>query len=432
MPKHLDTPSRGTDRLTAKAVDGWLKQARAGRAATKKLFDGQGLFLTLTKAGTPVWRLKYRLANAKSDTALAIGVYPSVGLAAARAARDAAKAQLRDGRNPVKARQVERARVASAAATSFGETAATWLEKQRGEWTFAHHAIVCRAFARDISPGLGPLPIAEITSPMVAAVIMPISERGAVESAKKMLWHITRVFSYAKALGLVASNPAVDVAELLPRKRERSQRPALLELDALRDVLRRSDLAPLSPAVRLALRVCAFTASRAGNVVAAEWSEFHLDDEVPTWIIPRAKMKRKDDRSHDHRIVLAPMLAEELRVWRRMTESSRFVFPSAAPTRKHLTVEALDRAYARTLKLAGKHSPHGWRAAYRTICLETGGFSRDALEIQLDHVSSSEIIRAYDRGERFSERIRVAHWWEQQLTSPPKDSGVLPMRRKQS
>jgi integrase len=138
---------------------------------------------------------------------------------------------------------------------------------------------------------------------MIAVVIEPIVTRGAVESAKKILWHVERVFSFAKAKGLVDSNPAVDVAEILPRRVKRTRRPALLELDALRDVLRRSDLAPLSPGVRLALRLCAFAAARAGNVVAAEWSELHLDDNPPQWVIPRHRMKRRDDRSHDHRVM---------------------------------------------------------------------------------------------------------------------------------
>jgi hypothetical protein len=40
-------------------VQAFIKKARAGRAATKKLADGGGLYLTLTPAGTPVWRFKY-------------------------------------------------------------------------------------------------------------------------------------------------------------------------------------------------------------------------------------------------------------------------------------------------------------------------------------------------------------------------------------
>jgi integrase len=113
-----------------------------------------------------------------------------------------------------------------------------------------------------------------------------------------------------------------------------------------------------------------------------------------------------------------------------MTDSGRYVFPSSSVTRKYLAVEALDRAYARTLGLSGKHSPHGWRAAFRTNALEQGGFSRDATEPALDPIHDTDVVRAYDRGERLEERIRMARWWDEQLTASPKHSGVIPMRRK--
>jgi integrase len=67
--------------------------------------------------------------------------------------------------------------------------------------------------------------------------------------------------------------------------------PALLDWASLGDVLRRAEMERLSPSVRMAHRLCVFTAARIGNVVNAEWRELHLDDEQPVWIIPRAKMK---------------------------------------------------------------------------------------------------------------------------------------------
>ena len=42
---------------------------------------------------------------------------------------------------------------------------------------------------------------------------------------------------------------------------------------------------------------------RIGNVVNAEWREFHLEDEQPVWIIPREKMK-VTTRNIDHRVIV--------------------------------------------------------------------------------------------------------------------------------
>jgi hypothetical protein len=55
----------------------------------QKLSDGGGLHLLVQPNGSKLWRLAYRFGN-KQKT-LALGVYPSVSLADARAGRDEAK-----------------------------------------------------------------------------------------------------------------------------------------------------------------------------------------------------------------------------------------------------------------------------------------------------------------------------------------------------
>jgi hypothetical protein len=52
-----------TNKLSDRAIKAFLAQARAGTAPKKKLFDGGGLYLALTPAGTAVWRLKYRIGG---------------------------------------------------------------------------------------------------------------------------------------------------------------------------------------------------------------------------------------------------------------------------------------------------------------------------------------------------------------------------------
>jgi hypothetical protein len=45
-----------------------LAQARAGTAPKRKLFDGGSLYLTLTPAGTAVWRLSIESAVEKASS----------------------------------------------------------------------------------------------------------------------------------------------------------------------------------------------------------------------------------------------------------------------------------------------------------------------------------------------------------------------------
>src|SRR6476620_7576768 len=89
---------RGMNRLTDRRVKAFIAEAKAGTSLTKKLSDGGGLFLTLNSAGSPAWRVKYRF-NGKERLA-GPGIYPEVGLAEARAARDALRIHLRHGRDP--------------------------------------------------------------------------------------------------------------------------------------------------------------------------------------------------------------------------------------------------------------------------------------------------------------------------------------------
>ena len=53
------------------------------------------MFLEITPSGAKRWRLKYRYAG--KENLLSLGVYPETTLAAARAARDTARALLKAG-----------------------------------------------------------------------------------------------------------------------------------------------------------------------------------------------------------------------------------------------------------------------------------------------------------------------------------------------
>lgn len=422
MDGGIESAGRAINKLSDRKVRAFVSQSQKGTVGRKKLSDGGGLYVTLTPAGTAVWRLKYRLGG--KEGLYSIGPYPVISLEAARTAREEAKALVRVGRDPVKARQVSRVEATTASDTSFAGVAAEWLEKRKRDWSGIHHDKSSRALERDVLPLIGKLPVSEITPGMMANVIDTIMKRGVRDTAAKVLWHCVCIFRFAQARGLCAENPAVPVREMLPRRRQTSRRPALLDIDLLRDVLRRADLASLSPSVRLAQRLCAFTAMRIGNVVEAQWSEFDLDSTTPSWSIPRAKMKVRE-RDHDHRVLLGPTIAAELRAWRDRTGGKGYVFPSPIGN-DHITRESLEKVYRVTLGLAKKHTLHGWRAAFATLARDAG-FARDVVELTLDHVHDTAVARAYDRGERMDDRIRLMSWWDEQL-KPLNDPAVLPFK----
>lgn len=415
-------------RLDDRSISSWVKKAKAGTAAKRKLFDGGGLYLTLTNRQAPVWRIKYRHGGVERTYA-DLGAYPSVGLKAARATRDEVKAALKAGRDPVQARLLARAAAVASAGQTFEEVTKSWLdaERKRKRWSAVHFTKSKRALERDVLPRLGKLPIAEIPPATVTDVVKAIMARGVRDTAAKILQHVTGVFTYAQAHGLRTDNPALPAQKILPKASASVGRPALLKFTELGDVLRRADLARLSPAVRLAHRLCAFApGARISNIVAAEWHEFALDAEAPSWTIPRAKMKARD-RHHDHKIILGPAIVEELKKWHAATGGEGYLF-AGVTGKKYITREALEKVYRRTLALGDKHTPHGWRAAFSTLARDEG-FERDAVELALDHIHDNEVVRAYDRGERLQQRIRLATWWSDRLAQAQRGAEVVQMRK---
>ncbi|MDE2389375.1 MAG: hypothetical protein KGN35_09905 [Betaproteobacteria bacterium] len=166
---------------------------------------------------------------------------------------------------------------------------------------------------------------------------------------------------------------------------------------------------------------------RIGNVVDAEWREFQLDGEQPVWIIPRKKMK-VTTRDIDHRVPLSPEITDELYRWRKMFGGKGFVFPSPQGG-KHIGRESIEKVYRVTLGLNGKHSPRGWRSAFSTLARDSS-FARDMVELALDHVHDNEVARAYDRGERFDERMKLFNWWGQRLVAAQHGAIIVSIKTK--
>jgi integrase len=420
-----DTPisARATNKLNDRKIKAFIDKASPGR----KLADGGGMFLILTAARAPLWRIKYRLAG--KEGLYSIGVYPEISLEAARAERTRVKDQLRRGRNPVQERRVERAKETTASFDTFSGAASAWLEENGKRWSAVHYRKSKRALERDVFPRLGNLPVAQIEPVMVTNMVKSILSRGVRETAAKILQHVTDIFEYARAHGLRGDNPATPAQTVLPASEAPKGRPAFLTWPELGGVLRGAEAAHLSPAVRLAHRLCAFSATRISNVVEAEWPEFHLDDETPMWVVPRRKMKAKD-RHHDHKVILGSTIAAELRSWCETKGGKGYVFPSPQGG-KHITREALEKAYRETLGLADKHSPHGWRSAFSTLARDNG-FERDAVELVLDHVHDSDVVRAYDRGERLEQRKKLMAWWDVQLTQAQRGADVVSLAKRKA
>lgn len=134
---------------------------------------------------------------------------------------------------------------------------------------------------------------------------------------------------------------------------------------------------------------------------------------------------KAQDREHDHKIILSAKIVEQLLEWRALVGSKGYVFPSRTDA-QHVARESVEKAYRVTLGLERKHTPHGWRAAFSTLARDHG-FERDVVELALDHIHDTDVARAYDRGERLTQRIRLMTWWGDQLVHAETGADVVPI-----
>ena len=94
----------------------------------RKVFDSGGLYLIVHPAGSLRWRFKYRIHG--REKTLALGLYPAVTLAKARAGRDEARRMVAAGGDPSAEKQAAKAR----GGNSFEAVTREWLEKQTPTW----------------------------------------------------------------------------------------------------------------------------------------------------------------------------------------------------------------------------------------------------------------------------------------------------------
>lgn len=408
-----------------------------------KHFDGAGLYLEVTPTaangpGGRYWRMKYRFGG--KEKRLALGVYPEVSLKLARDRREAARAILSRGRDPLALWQEVRdlrsdddaaaawreaaelidagadpgtawrdrhARHLREAAATFEAVAREWLGHQSSRWALGTLDTIRASLEADVFPKFGARSMNQVKPLDVLAVVKGIEARGASETAGRVLQRVKAVYRYAVVHGRIDWNPMLDLkpSELL-RPRQVKHRAALKDA-GLPAFLTALDLYQGEPSVIAALRVLMFTAVRPGELRGARWGE--IDAEAGLWRIPAERMKMKAP----HVVPLSKQVLQILQAQRLVSGSDVLVFPSPFYPGKQMSENTLNSALAR-MGYKGEHSAHGFRALFSTVANESG-HDADVIERQLAHVERNEVRAAYHRSEYLAQRRTLMQWWADYL-----------------
>ena len=390
---------------------------------TQRLFDGGGLYLEVSPAGGKWWRLKYRFGG--KEKRLSLGTYPDTSLADARERRDAARKLLAAGADPGEQRKAAKAAGDERTANSFEVVAREWHAKQSATWVDLHASRIMLRLQNDVFPWLGSRPIADVTAKDLLATVNRIVDRGAVESAHRVLQNCGQVLRYAIATGRAERNPVADLRGALPPVKQ-THLAAIIEPGAIGGLLRAMDAYNGSLVTKCALRLAPLVFVRPGELRQAEWAEFDLDGAQ--WNIPAEKMKMREP----HLVPLSPQAVAILRELHALTGRGRYVFPSARSPQRPMSNNAVLSALRRMGYATDEMSGHGFRAMARTVLDEVLHFRPDYIEHQLAHAVKDPNGRAYNRTAHLAERRKMMAGWADYLDTLKVGGNVIPMTRKAS
>jgi len=381
-------------------TDTQIRSAKPDKKA-QKFFDGGGLYLEVAPSGGKWWRLKYRVDG--KEKRISLGVYPAIGLKEARERREEAKKMLAQGVDPSAQRKAVKASIISKEENTFEAVAREWFDKHVSTLAPSYGKKVRSLLERQIFPVFGGKPIAEIEPTDILKAARPIEERGAVETAHRLIQLCGQLLRYGIATGRLKYDITQGLHGALPKVTVQHM-ATITDKKRIGELLRAIDAYGGFLPIKCALRLAPMFFVRPGELQKAEWAEF--DFEGAEWRIPAAKMKMKQR----HIVPLsrqAIRVLEELRVY---TGHGRFLFPSIRTDIKPIALESMLVAIRSMGFTKEEMTMHGFRGMASTI-LNEHGYNRDWIERQLAHGERDGIRAAYNYAEYLPERRRMMQEW---------------------
>ena len=347
-----------------------------------------------------------------------LGSLRDVSLAEARSTASEFREMLRNGRDPIEARNADR----KPDLPTLGEFADEWVETIEAGFRNEKHRYQWRQTLGDAyCSSIRSKRLDEITTEDILRVLQPIWLTKQ-ETAARLRGRLEKVFDAARAKGLRSGeNPARwkgNLKELLAarRKLQRGHQPALpwSEVPAFVGRLRGR------PAISaLALEFLILTAARAGEVFGATWAEIDLDAKL--WTVPAERMKA----GRAHRVPLtdrALKILKELLALRRSKAGTDYVFPGYRHGRP-----LSNMAFKQLLVRMGETGfvPHGFRSSFRDWCSDCTDFPREVAEAALAHVIPDAVERAYRRGDLLEKRRSLMQEWAAFIERVPVPSDAI-------
>lgn len=391
-----------------------------------KLTDGSGMHLLVHPNGSKYWRLQYRFDG--KQKMLALGVYPDVSLADARTRRDDARNLLANNIDPGDKKKSDK--IEQEEARTFEQLAVEWHATNK-KWSEEHSRRVLKSLEDNLFPAIGKRNIADLKTRDLLAPIKAVELSGRLEVASRLQQRTTAIMRYAVQSGLLDYNPAQEMVGAVASS-NRLHRPAL-QLKRIPELLRRIDSYTGRPLTRLAVELTLLVFIRSSELRFARWSE--IDFETSMWTIPAERgaidgVKHSQRGSKMRTPHLVPLSHQALAILKdvyKLSGDRDFVFIGDHDHRKPMSENTVNKAlrvmgYDTKVEVCG----HGFRTMACSSLIESGLWSRDAVERQMSHMERNSVRAAYiHKAEHLDERRLMLQWWADFLDAN-RESEVSP------
>lgn len=387
-----------------------------------KLTDGQGMHLLINPNGSKYWRLQYRFGG--KQKVLALGVYPMVSLGEARRKRDEAKKLVSDGIDPSEKKKADK--IEQSEALTFEAVARDWHTACKRKWSDSHSERVLKSLEDNLFTSIGQRKIAELKTKDLLDPVKTVAASGRLEVAARLQQRTTAIMRYAVQNGLIDYNPAQEMSGAIAVAK-RTHRPAL-PFDRFSELLERIESFKGRKLTKLAVKLTLLIFIRSSELRFARWSEIDFVNSM--WTIPGEReplpgvkhSHRGSKMKTPHLVPLSRQALELLKAIREISGECDLVFIGDHDFRKPMSENTVNKAlrsmgYDTTVEVCG----HGFRAMACSALIESGKWSRDAVERQMSHQERNSVRAAYiHKAEHLDERRLMLQWWADYLDETTK------------
>jgi integrase len=392
----------------------------------KRVRGERGLLVAVHPTGRKVYFVRFQVGrgSGRQEKSREIGNFDEIPLAQACTMAAGVRAAVARGEDPFGERL---------AGYSFAMLFARWLEDyaKRRKRSWAEDE---RRWRLHLEPQLGRMPITDITRAMLTERLHGVAAQAGPIQANRVGALLSIVFNWSLDMGLVEQTPAFR----LPKLGEEGARERFLLPDEIKAFWRGLDGAPITPAMRYALRLMLVTGQRRGEVISMRKADLDLGASMAVWTIPSPASKNKNP----HRVPLPPLALLQIGEAIELCAPSEYVFPSPRDTGTHMWESAATKAMGRVVRVLGFAEPAWPHDLRRTVATNMARLKvpRADAERVLNHVKgarSSTFGKHYDQHAYDDEKFAALATWEQELRRilelpMPIGSGSRPLSGRNS